>query len=110
VEADPDFAPAWSNLSAALGSETHRVREEGLRAALISEALETGRRAAELGEDRYNLACALALNGQASEALHELADCLERNETTRAQIRDDPDWGALRGHPEFRRLLEDSAD
>jgi dienelactone hydrolase len=57
----------------------------------------------------YNLACALARDGQKAEALKALAEAVELGFRNFEHMRADADLEALREEPDFRRLLERAA-
>ena len=58
---------------------------------------------------RYNLACYWSLAQNPARALDELATALSLDPEFRARIAAEPDFQALRGHPEFERLAEGAA-
>lgn len=57
----------------------------------------------------YNLSCYWSLAGQTPEAVKALARALDLDPTLHAQIRGEADFDALRGDPEFERLVHDRA-
>lgn len=54
---------------------------------------------------RYNLACALSMQGQATEAVSALLDAIGRGFVDLRQLRADPYLQGVRATPEFQRLL-----
>jgi tetratricopeptide (TPR) repeat protein len=75
----------------------------------LQEGLIAARRGVDLGGDHYNLAFALARNGELDEAFSELEHCLTSGEISREHVLQDPDWEHLRDHPKFRELTNESA-
>jgi tetratricopeptide (TPR) repeat protein len=53
----------------------------------------------------YNLACYWTLAGNTTKALDELAHALEADSSLRVRIAGEEDFDALRGNPEFDRLI-----
>jgi len=58
---------------------------------------------------RYNLACALALQGRSDEAMAELVGAVERGFVDRRGMLADPSLGALRERADFRALVSNWA-
>lgn len=79
------------------------------RAGRIEEGLRLDRRLAALrpGDPgvRYNLACSLALSGDAEGALRELAEAVRLGWDDGGHARVDEDLASLRGDPRFEALL-----
>ncbi len=79
------------------------------RVGEIEEGLEVDLRlAACRPEDptiRYNLACSLALCGQADRALETLARAVALGYRDPAHLREDPDLESLRDDPRFQAVL-----
>jgi quercetin dioxygenase-like cupin family protein len=97
----PTFEPSaweWVFLAKPLvRSDPVRAREilaEGLEAHPESRAL------------HYNLACLEALQGRREAALAALGQALELSPDVARWARDDEDFAALRGDPEFQALLD----
>jgi len=58
---------------------------------------------------RYNLACALARQGEADDALAALGQAVERGYADAHHMRSDPDLAALRKDPRFAALAKSAA-
>lgn len=55
---------------------------------------------------RFNLACTLALVGQADRACAELDQALDLGYSDFGSVRREPDLAAARKHPDFKRIRE----
>jgi tetratricopeptide (TPR) repeat protein len=77
---------------------------------LLEEAIQTGRRAVEMGGGSYNLACALALKGESEEAFDILENSLEKEEIKWSFVAEDDDWESLRGEKRYMGLEEKYGD
>lgn len=81
------------------------------RSGRLKEGLAADRRLVELRPDEpvahYNLACSLALIGDADAALGRLRLALEMGFKDVAFIRKDKDFARLRGDPRFEVLLKE---
>jgi Flp pilus assembly protein TadD len=79
------------------------------RSGRLSEGLAADRRLVELRPDEpvahYNLACSMALIGDATGALERLRLALEMGFRDVAFIRKDRDFASLRSDPRFEALL-----
>lgn len=72
----------------------------------LEEGLMVAQRGVDLGGYHYNLAVALARNGQLAKAFAELEYCLTTGEFSLEHILQDPDWKDLRDHPQFREMAK----
>jgi Flp pilus assembly protein TadD len=83
------------------------------RSGRLREGLAADRKLVELRPEEpvahYNLACSLALIGDAQAALERLRLALEMGFRDVAFIRKDRDFASLRGDPRFEALLEEYA-
>ena len=104
VEANPKNDQAWTNLSSALGGLYHETK----RGTVLREMLAAAESAASLSGRRYNLACALALNGRIDKALEELEACIRGHGIDRQHVLGDRDWKHLHKDARFRKLVTDS--
>jgi tetratricopeptide (TPR) repeat protein len=79
------------------------------RKGLLRRAVELDRTLVRLlPEDdlaRYNLACSLARNGQADEAIDALSRAILLGYDDLSHMEADPDLESLRDHPDFHALL-----
>jgi len=71
---------------------------------LLDKAISNGREAVRLGAGCYNLACALALDGQLNEAFELLKEALGKSEIPWSHVAQDTDWKALRDDPWYKGL------
>ena len=80
------------------------------RKGLVARAIELDRHLVELLPDdflaRYNLACSLARAGRPDEAIDALSRAILLGYDDLAHMESDPDLESLRGHPDFRALIE----
>ncbi len=53
----------------------------------------------------YSLAASLSLKGESAEAMANLRQAIDLNEDNRVFAKNDPDFSALHGHPEFAMLV-----
>jgi len=87
---------------------------EAIRAGKPGEAVEMARRLLDATPDEpgarkwvlYNLGCALALDGQADEAVETLGRSVADGWVDWVHFATDPDFDSLRGHAGFKKLVE----
>lgn len=89
--------------------------EQQFRAAYdakdYKKAIELGKKLVEIapkqgGLHQYNLACCQALGGQKADALTSLSQAAELGFSDDGLMASDPDFDAIRGEPEFAKLLD----
>jgi tetratricopeptide (TPR) repeat protein len=78
-----------------------KVLEEAIRLLTQLDQQRPG-----IAETRYNLACALALQGKLDAALEKLKEAVAAGWSDRGHTEKDTDFAALREKPEFKALLE----
>jgi eukaryotic-like serine/threonine-protein kinase len=102
----PDTLSSMNNLSDDLLSE-HRYEgaEKILLQALAPTRRVFGQRHSQLGLLLYNLACASAGLGRKAQALDWLRQAIEAGYDNNDDVAHDPNLNALRGDPEFARLV-----
>jgi len=72
--------------------------------SLLSMAVAAEHESVASGGKTYNLACALALDGQVSEALESLEKSLRDGEMKWSDVEADQDWAHVRSHPRYVEL------
>ncbi len=111
LEIKPDMHEAADNLVATLCGQTHVLRALGRP----DDAARAAKKALRIAQDQckatgkptYNLACALAQNGDVEEALTTLETLAQGGELKDpAWMRKDPDLEALRANPRFEELVK----
>lgn len=101
---------------------THRPTDPALAVALgwcykrtnkLAQAIDALNRAVRAhSEDallHYNLACYWSLAGNPEKAVESLGIAFDLEPMFRTSVRDETDFDALRGNPEFERLVSDPA-
>ena len=102
LEVAASLRPGHIGVAMALGWCYKRTN----RLAQAIDALErAGRENPDEALLRYNLACYWSLAGDAPKAIDELASALRLDSDLRKLIAEEPDFDAIRGHPEFERLV-----
>jgi len=105
LEVAASLRPGHMEVAMALGWCYKRTN----RLAQAIDALERARREhPDVALLRYNLACYWTLAGDASKALGELSKAFQLEPGLRKLIAEEPDFDAIRGHPEFERLALES--
>ncbi|WP_329518719.1 tetratricopeptide repeat protein [Spirillospora sp. NBC_01491] len=99
VERLPEYAPGWYTLSLT-----------AVKAGRYDECVTAATRALELmprdARALHCRACGYALRGDSAEALADVAAAIETDPSFRTEMRDDPDFGALRDDPRFVALVD----
>ena len=89
------------------------LAEAYTRKGLYRKGLAIDRRLARILKDdplvHYNLACSLALLGEAEKAIQELKKAVRRGYDDFRHMRKDSDLASLHGHPEFKKIASGKA-
>lgn len=83
-----------------------KMKQNDEKNMLLAESLMYLQQAVSMGESAYNLACAYALNGDATEAFDNIEKVLALGQYTFDNIETDDDWSGLRTHPRYIALKD----
>jgi len=109
IEIKPDYHEVLYNWGTnLLVLATTKSGEEAER--LIKEALKKLQKAVDLGEKKYNLACAYALLSDKENALLYLEQSLKAKEVTTDHVLQDEDWQPYQNDKDFKKLIQKYKD
>jgi tetratricopeptide (TPR) repeat protein len=107
TEEKPDDEKLLNILSTFLIRYSRILQDIDLKISTLKEAKDISKKAMELGDSPYNLACSQALLGNEIEAFEYLKKSLKENKIAVDHILKDEDWNEYKDKEDFLKIIEE---